>query len=266
MARKNLNKALDFNRLSQSLVDLNDTRQVTQEDIFLVLDLNEQQALAQPKQISLSGVQNSLEQLPGFIAAVSGIASTVAVSGYVGATGPLGPTGPAGSTGPTGVAGATGAAGPSGAVYQTYFLNAFDTTTQVNSAVSGNAFSYDNTADSRGISVVSGTMLQVANSGVYDIQFSVQLEKSSANKEDVDIWLRKNNVDVPWSATTIVVEGSSERQVAAWNFFLSMNTNEYAEIYWHTDDTDVRAVAVSGAMTPPHPDIPSIILTMNNVS
>lgn len=263
MARKNLNKALDFNRLSQSLVDLNDTRQITQEDIFLVLDLNEQQALAQPKQISLSGVQNSLEQLPGFITAVSGIASTVASSGYVGATGPQGTTGP---TGPVGITGATGAAGPSGAVYQTYFLNAFDTTTQVNTALSGNAFTYDTTVDSRGISVISGSMLQVQNSGVYDIQFSVQLEKASANKEDVDIWLRKNNVDVPWSATTIVVEGSSVRQVAAWNFFLSMNTNEYAEIYWHTADTDAKAVAVSGAISPPHPDIPSIILTMNNVS
>jgi len=263
MVRKNLNKALDFNRLSQSLVDLNDTREVTSDDVFLVLDLDEVQALAQPKQISLSGVQNSLEKLPGFVTAVSGIAATVATSGFVGATGPLGPTGP---SGPVGVTGATGVAGPSGAVHQTYFLNAFDTTTQVNSAVSGNAFQYDTTADSRGISVVSGTMLQVANSGVYDIQFSAQLEKASANKEDVDIWLRKNGVDVPWSATTIVVEGSSDRQVAAWNFFLSMDTNEYAELYWHTADTDVKAVAVSGAMTPPHPDIPSIILTMANVS
>lgn len=263
MARKNLNRALDFNRLSQSLVDLNDTREVTSNDVFLVLDLEEVQALAQPKQISLSGLQNSLEKLPGFITAVSGIASEVATSGFVGATGPIGATGP---TGPIGVTGATGVAGPSGAVYQTYFLNAFDTTTQINSAVSGNAYQYNTVVDSRGISVVSGTMLQVANSGVYDIQFSVQLEKSSANKEDVDIWLRKNNVDVPWSATTIVVEGSSVRQVAAWNFFLSMNTNEYAEIVWHTADTDVKAVAVSGITNPTHPDIPSIIVTMNNVS
>lgn len=231
MARKNLNNALEFNRITQSLVDLNDTRQVTENDVFLVLDLEEIQALAQPKQISLSGISNSLQQLPGFIAFVSGIAQNTAV-----------------------------------AESTNYFLNAFDTTTQVNSAVSGNAFAYDSTVDSRGISVVSGTQIQVAHSGVYDLQFSVQLEKNSANKEDVDIWLRKNNVDVPWSATTIVVEGSSERQVAAWNFFLSMDTNEFAEIVWHTADTDVKAVAVSGITNPTHPDIPSIILTVNNVS
>ena len=232
MARKNLNNALEFNRITQSLVDLNDTRQVTEDDVFLVLDLEEIQALAQPKQISLSGISNSLQQLPGFVAFVSGIAQDTAV-----------------------------------AESTNYFLNAFDTTTQVNpSASSGNAFTYNTTVDSRGISVVSGSMIQVAHSGVYNIQFSAQLEKSSANKEDVDIWLSKNGVGVPWSATTIVVEGSSDRQVAAWNFFLSMDTNEYAELYWHSDDLDVVALAASGHAVPAHPDIPSIILTVNNVS
>ena len=232
MARKNLNNALEFNRITQSLVDLNDTRQVTENDVFLVLDLEEIQALAQPKQISLSGISNSLQQLPGFVAFVSGIAQD------------------------TGVTESTN-----------YFLNAFDTTTQVNpSASSGNAFTYNTTADSRGISVVSGSMIQVAHSGVYNIQFSAQLEKQSANKDDVDIWLSKNGVGVPWSATTIVVEGSSDRQVAAWNFFLSMDANEHAELYWHSDDEDVAVIAASGHAVAAVPDIPSIILTVNNVS
>jgi len=62
--RKNLVAALEFNRLSQNLVNLNDTRQVTAEDIFLVLDLNEIQALAQPKAITLSGIKASLNALP----------------------------------------------------------------------------------------------------------------------------------------------------------------------------------------------------------
>ena len=168
-----------------------------------------------------------------------------------------GPTGPSGAVGPSGAAGTDAT--------QRYLLDAFDTTTQTNTATSGNAFTYDTTVNARGIAVVSGSMIQVANSGVYNIQFSAQLEKSSANKEDVDIWFRKNNVDVPWSATTIVVEGSSEKQVAAWNIFLSMDTNEFAEIVWHTDDTNVKAVAVSGHTNPSHPDIPSIILTVNNV-
>ena len=259
MARKNLNNALEFNRITQSLVDLNDTRQVTENDVFLVLDLEEIQALAQPKQISLSGISNSLQQLPGFVAFVSGIAQEqISISGISDSLQQL----------PGFVAFVSGIA-QDAAVTESpnYFLNAFDTTTQVNpSASSGNAFTYNTTADSRGISVVSGSMIQVAHSGVYNIQFSAQLEKQSANKDDVDIWLSKNGVGVPWSATTIVVEGSSDRQVAAWNFFLSMDANEHAELYWHSDDEDVAVIAASGHAVAAVPDIPSIILTVNNVS
>lgn len=268
MGRKNLNKALDFNRLSQSLVDLNDTQQITEDDVFLVLDLNETQALAQPKQISLSGIQNSLNQLPVFVTAVSGIASTVASSGYVGATGPIGvtgATGPVGVTGVTGSTGATGAVGPSGAEAPRYLLNAFDTTVQTNTTVSGNAFTYNTIADSRGITVVSGSMIRVAQSGVYDLQFSAQLEKTGANKENVEIWFRKNGVDIPWSNTTVVVEGSSDKQVASWNIFMSMDTNEYAQIMWYTSDPAVKVVAVSGLTNPVRPNIPSIIVTVDSV-
>jgi hypothetical protein len=190
-------------------------------------------------------------------------------NGIPGPTGPSGVAGPSGAVGPSGAigpAGPSGAIGPSGYTSERYFLNAFDTTTQTNpSAASGNAFTYNTTIDSRGVAVVSGSMIQVANSGVYNIQFSAQLEKSSANKEDVDIWLSKNGVGVPWSATTIVVEGSSDRQVAAWNFFLSMDTNEFAQLYWHSDDLNVVVLAASGHAVPSHPDIPSIILTVNNV-
>ena len=147
---------LSLTVLLSRLVDLNDTRQVTENDVFLVLDLEEIQALAQPKQISLSGISNSLQQLPGFIAFVSGIAEDTA---YTEST--------------------------------NYYLNAFDTSTQTNpSASSGNAFRYNTIVDSRGVSVVSGSMIQVAHSGVYNIQFSAQLEKGSANKDDVDIWAK----------------------------------------------------------------------------
>ena len=44
-----------------------------------------------------------------------------------------------------------------------------------------------------------------------------------------------------------------------------MDSNEYAELYWHSDDLDVVALAASGHAAPAHPDIPSIILTVNNV-
>lgn len=51
MGRRNLSRALDFSRAVLPLNDLVPTSDVTQDDIFLVLDTNEIQALAQPKQV-----------------------------------------------------------------------------------------------------------------------------------------------------------------------------------------------------------------------
>jgi hypothetical protein len=102
-------------------------------------------------------------------------------------------------------------------------------------------------------------------SGVYDLQFSAQLEKTGANKENVEIWFRKNGVDIPWSNTTVVVEGSSDKQVASWNIFMSMDTNEYAQIMWYTSDPAVKVIAVSGLTNPVRPNIPSIIVTVDSV-
>jgi len=62
--RQNLVQALEFNRHAQTLVSLTETERVTSEDIFLVLDLNEFQAVSQPKRISLSNLKASLGSLP----------------------------------------------------------------------------------------------------------------------------------------------------------------------------------------------------------
>jgi hypothetical protein len=63
-ARQNLVEAIEFNRHAQTLVSLTETESVTAEDIFLVLDLNEFYAAAQPKRITLSGLKSSLGALP----------------------------------------------------------------------------------------------------------------------------------------------------------------------------------------------------------
>ena len=209
---------------------------------------------------------NNLNQTMSLILAqVTALATTV--TGVIGPTGPTGVIGPTGALGPTGPSG--GPIGPTGATGSTttYFGSFYDTTIQTNPVADVVRPFYLNTTDlSKGVSVVSGYLMQVANSGVYNIAFSAQLEKTSANKADVDIWLAKNGTNVPWTTTTTVVEGSSDRQVAAWNFFLNLNSKDTAEIRWHSSDTNVALVAVSGHTVPSHPDIPSVIVTVNSVS
>ena len=104
----------------------------------------------------------------------------------------------------------------------------------------------------------------VANTGVYNFQFSAQLDKTGGSASSVYIWPRVNGVNLPNSATKVVIDGPNNEIVPAWNFVLVMEARDYFELAWQSSDTDVviREEAASGNI----PEIPSIILTVNWVS
>jgi hypothetical protein len=144
-----------------------------------------------------------------------------------------------------------------------------DSTTQT--AVSANT-AYPvkfNTIDlTNGVSVVNDgssnpTRITLANTGIYNIQFSLQLEKiGGGGNFTIDIWLRKNGVDIPNTTGKVVLTGSANASpvVAAWNYVLDLAANDYVQLMWST--TNTNAVIFAAVATPPHPGIPSAILTV----
>lgn len=143
----------------------------------------------------------------------------------------------------------------------------YDTTTQTAAAINTAYGMTFNTTDF-GLGVTRGSptsRIYVDHAGVYNFQFSVQLDKASASKADVFIWYRKNGIDAANSATKVSLQGSSSATVAAWNFVVQMAANDYFELVWSTTDTSCQIVAAAAAS--PHPGIPSIILTVtDNIS
>lgn len=141
----------------------------------------------------------------------------------------------------------------------------YDTTTQ--GATFGNtgyAMKFNSTDYSNGVSIESNSHIKVDYTGIYNIQFSAQLDKSTANKSTIDIWLRKNGSDVPATNTSVSVSGSSAKVVAAWNFYAGATAGDYFELMWATDDTDtVLSYASANGI---HPSTPSVILTVNKVN
>lgn len=172
-----------------------------------------------------------------------------------------GPIGPSGVAGPSGVQGATG----SGLL--PYYGSFYDTTSQVNaSGTAVNNMTFNTTAEAVGVAIVSGSLVQVANSGVYNVQFSAQIQKTNASSEDIFIWLAKNNVNVDNSNTAITIQGNNQRVVAAWNWMLTLDRNEHVNLRWHSTDTTMRLLYSGGANLPTRPAIPSVILTVNRVA
>jgi hypothetical protein len=127
-----------------------------------------------------------------------------------------------------------------------------------------------NTTDSSsGVSIVSGSQITVANTGVYNLQFSAQYYRTSGTGTDVvSIWLRKNGSDIPQTCTDIVITGTAVTSplVPAWNFVMPLVAGDYLELYWCTPDTYVRIVSVAARTGPVRPEIPGLIVTLTQVA
>lgn len=197
--------------------------------------------------------------------------------GETGAQGPQGATGPAGPVGPIGpqgVAGATGSQGPQGvpggfgAYGSFYDITTITLNPNTATPIPANVLDF-----ASGVSVVDGYKITFAQSGKYNIAFSSQLRNRANKARIVTIWLSKNGIAegnwVPESATDIYLGSSleTERQVAAWNFFVNASAGDYYSIMIVSNDTDIDLYAESSSNTNPAgiPQIPSTILTINQV-
>jgi hypothetical protein len=142
----------------------------------------------------------------------------------------------------------------------------FDTTTQTNPVADAvNLFTYNSVVTQQAvIRGVPTSRIFVAQTGIYNFQFSAQLDKTGGSASAVYIWPRINGVNLPDSATKIVIDGPNNEIVAAWNFVLVLEANDYFELAWQSSDTNVIIpyVAASGNI----PAIPSIIMTVTWVS
>lgn len=148
-----------------------------------------------------------------------------------------------------------------------YYLSAFDTTTQTNpGATFANAMTFNTTAESKGIYITQSSRITFEYDGVYNIQFSAQVEKTDSGNDEIEIWLSKNGQNVDWSSTTLELQGNNTELVAAWNFVSSFNSGDYFELYWHSNDINMRILTRGTQSNPSRPSIPSIILTVQQIS
>lgn len=97
--------------------------------------------------------------------------------------------------------------------------------------------------------------------GVYNFEFSLQLDKTSGSTGYIWVWARVNGTDVPNSATRLAIQGTSAETVAAWNFLLDLNAGDYFQLMWAVDDANIH-ISVEAA-TAFCPAIPSAILTVS---
>lgn len=185
--------------------------------------------------------------------------------------GPQGPQGPQGIQGIQGVQGIQGIQGPAGLNGVGYHGSFYDTTTQTVTSGQVKAMEFNSTdsAATSGFSITNNTLgrptrITAANTGVYNLQFSAQLNRTTGgNSKQIDIWIAINGTPVSDSATGLNVQANANKLVAAWNWFVPLTAGQYVEIMWTQDDSiEILAQTASGVIPV---GIPSVIATINQV-
>lgn len=140
----------------------------------------------------------------------------------------------------------------------------YDTSTQTVAAINtATPITYNTTAISNGVYLgVTTSQIFVDSPGVYNFQFSVQLDKTSGGTALFYIWLRINGVDVADSASQVQIQGNDSEIFTAANFFLELKADDYVEFMWAAGDTSVQLQYF--AATAFSPAIPSVIVTVTN--
>ena len=151
-----------------------------------------------------------------------------------------------------------------------YYGSFYHTQNIVASALSTPCTMSLNTTDfSSGISISGSTFdkIKFASGGYYDIQFSAQMAKNTGTSSTVYIWIKKNNVDVPWSNTGITLAGgSNDVATPAWNWFVNAAPNDYYQIMWSVVGSSNNAfITASSSGLGGGPEVPSLIVTVNRV-
>lgn len=144
-------------------------------------------------------------------------------------------------------------------LYSKHHISAYSTVTQTNSATT-NLISYNNIDIAQGISINNATQITVTAGGVYNIQFSAQLDRTVNGTDQVTIWLLRNGVAIPWTASHVTLSGTAAaaKLIPAWNFLVAASAGDYFELAWSSAEPAVRLLADAAN----NPAVPSIILTM----
>ena len=160
--------------------------------------------------------------------------------------------------------------GPRGGKFMNNPYGAFQSTVDQTAAVANTAYAMTlNTTDyANGVSVASSSRITVADSGIWNLQWSGQFENPDSQDHDVRVWLKINGTVVVGSTGFFAVpskHGSvNGHALVGWNYFVSLNASDYIELWWETDSNlvSIQTYAASGS----YPSTASLIATMSFVS
>jgi hypothetical protein len=150
---------------------------------------------------------------------------------------------------------------------QGYWGNFWNGNTITNSGANAvNTVAFPSTdPDTYGVSITSSNRLTVSHAGIYMFIATIQIAKSQGStEEEVFFWIRKNGVDVPDTGFKESVKSTPKLICANWQ--VKLQANDYIQLMWSSPDIHMTLIAYGAGTTPTKPAIPSVIMTVSQVS
>jgi hypothetical protein len=142
------------------------------------------------------------------------------------------------------------------------------TQTQTGSADTAYSMTFNTTDFSNGVTLVSGSRITIANTGIYNIQFSSQLHTTVNQVVDFSIWFAMTGSNIANSNTDFSIEKVSGGgfAVAALNFLTQIASGSYIELKYSKTTLQGQLQAKGIQSTPSRPATPSAIVTVTQIA
>jgi hypothetical protein len=143
-------------------------------------------------------------------------------------------------------------------------------TQQVYGANTITPITLNNTFEAANVQIYGGagtsSRIQINSTGVFNIQFSAQINLASGNQTKVgDFWFRIDGTDVPFSNTKMSVNGKDFHSVIALNFVSTFTKGQYFELMMNSADSNFLLEGIGASTGPVRPFTPSMIVSVTKV-
>ena len=138
-------------------------------------------------------------------------------------------------------------------------------------ATSENIVTFNQIVLSNGITVQDSTKIRFDYSGQYLINFRLQVVNKSNAVKEFEVWAKNSGTNYPLSNTrfdvparkSLSIYGHTTANVAG---IFTVDANEYLELAWWGEDTDVEIEHYAAGTSPTRPEVASVILTATFLS
>ena len=149
---------------------------------------------------------------------------------------------------------------PIGLDYGTFSSTADQTLPAINTAT---AITLNTTGLSNGVTLTSGSRLNVVEAGFYQIDFSLQLQSSSGSVKTAYVWLRKNGSNEANTTRAFTSNINNGETPLSVTYTISLAAADYVELYWAADSTNVTLNALAASAFAPA--APSVLVNVSQL-